>query len=93
MLLQGNATTHEGFKTGREVSDKWDYWEKLNPKIRLAMQNHPINFGIYSTWKLQKEKGVKHVLQQLNTRALELTVCDVEPLGINHRWVVKAETM
>lgn len=91
--MQDNATRHEGFKTSKEAENKWEYWEKLNPKIRKALQDHPINFGIYSTWQLQKKHGVKHVLQRLNTRALELTVCDVPPLGVDYRWVTNVETV
>lgn len=79
----------EGFKYVIEPSDKWDYWEKLNPKIREAMRNSPIDFGVYDAWKLQVKHGVKFVLQLINTRALELTVCDVPPLGVNYKWVAK----
>jgi len=79
----------KGFKYVREHPDKWSYWEKLNPEIREAMRNSPIDFGIYPIWKLQVKYGVKFVLQKLNTRALELTVCGVPPLGIDNKWVVE----
>ena len=88
-----NSSKHKGFRVSKEAPNKWEYWEKLNPKIRKAMQNHPIDFNIFATWKLQKEHGVKHVLQRLNTRALELTVCDVPPLGVDYRWVTNGENL
>lgn len=87
-----NHTAHHEFETIADAADRWNYWERLNPKIRAVMQSHPVDFAIFEAWQLQRKYGVRYVLRLMSTRALELTVCDVPPLGVDYKWVINGET-